>query len=78
MKKKVQDNVNIDFEDFLDLGEHYFWYLEWIDPFTGIKHNKHMTLRSRSKECLKNTFERLCQLMHKNAQLELVTKLLML
>ena len=37
LRQKIEKNVNIEFDDFLDLGQHYFWNLEWIDPFTGFK-----------------------------------------
>ena len=27
--------LDIKVEDFIDLGEAYFWFLDWIDPFSG-------------------------------------------
>ena len=36
LKRKIENDVKMNFDDFIDLAKAYFFNLEWIDPFTGI------------------------------------------
>ena len=38
--------LEIDLDDFIDLGNAYFWFLDLIDPFTGMEYSKNSKLKS--------------------------------
>ena len=44
MKRKIENEVKIKFDDFLELGKNYFFNFEWIDPFSGTKTKTRLAL----------------------------------